>query len=418
MRRMKTIVREEVLSVLVAAGLALCASGALAQSAPQQIAPRGSRPAIATDGASRLHVVFEGYAHDSKVPDIYYTVSTDRGLHWSYSKNLSKSDGDSHQPDIAVEKSGAVDVVWTDNSSETNSPDIFFSRTTDDGRTWSNPIDVSSSPGLSGEPAITIGANDSIHVLWADTTQGEKNKDIFYVSSPDGGKMWNAPIDISNTPGASSDPAIAASQDGTVHAAWTDTTPGEKHPDIFYAQHKNDSWTTPYKVSDSIRVSSHPTIACSETNIFVAWSDNSRSEKSPDIWLTIGDPSGKFAHVLRVSDKPGVSTEPSIAAYGKDLAVVWSDTGTGAKTPSIYATGSTNNGKGFSSWINVSKTQGMASHPDVTIAGGKIYAVWEEVIPANGVSTVKIGSVSFNGLATSPTNIVDPKLQGVSGKGH
>lgn len=404
-------------AVLLAVGLVL-GSATEAQAANKHLVARGSRPTIQADIGGHLHVAFEAFQGANKVPDILYTKSTDHGVNWSPPKNISMTPGVSQHADIAVEKSGAVDVVWVDNSSDPKSPDIYFARSTDSGQTWTKPTDISSSPGVSAQPAIAMGQDDAIHVIFSDTTKGESNKDIYYVCSRDGGEKWSPAIDISNTPGASYDPALSVSAEGTVHAAWADTTTGDSRPDIYYVQSKNDTWTKPTNVSNSPRVSTHPTIACSRGNVYLSWSDNSRKEDAADIWLVVGGPNGKFGNPLNMSDTPGVSTEPRAAALGDDLAIVWSDTSSGTKTPSIYGIASHDNAGDFSTWFNVSNARNMDKHPDITIIGDRMYAIWEEITLANEESVIKTGSVDIKELATGPPLYVDPKLHGVSGNMH
>ncbi len=294
-----------------------------------------------------------------------------------------------------------------DPSSDPGSPDIFFARSTDGGRTWSKPIDISITPGVSAEPAIAIGPDDSINVVWSDTTKGDKNRDIYYACSRDGGKTWRPPIDISNTAGASSEPALAIGPEGIVHATWADTSSnsGETKPDIYYAQAKKDSWTTPVNVCKSLRISSHPTLVCSRDKIFLAWSDNSRKVNAPDIWLLIGSPAGIFGTVSNISDTPGVSTEPRAAVRGNDLVIVWTDFNTAAKTTSICAISTTDTTGDFAPWINLSNAQDRAIHPDVTISGGKMYAIWEQVTPAHGARLIKVSSIEYQRPGLQPCQL-------------
>jgi BNR repeat-like domain len=409
------------LSAAVAISLFLSVSGSQCQSIYVHRVAKGSSPAIAADGKHRLHATFEAYENDSKVSDIFYTMSTDDGATWSSPKDISNTPGISTHSTIATEKTGAVDVIWSDNSEDVDNPDIFFARSIDQGSTWSKPMDISHTPGISTEPALAVGPDNSIHVVWSDTSKGEKNKDIFYVSSKDGGRKWAKDdllpaIDISNTPGSSYEPVIAVGQEGAVHVAWVDTTPGETHPDIYYVRSENDCWTKPIDISNSPRISSHPTLACDKGKIFLAWSDNSRKETAPDIWLSIVSKNNKFTKPINVSNTPGVSSEPTAAAADGQLAVAWSDTTTGTESPSIYARVSFDNADDFSLVMNFSGVHRMAKHPRVTVIGNKMFVTWEDV--AGSSSTIKVGCLELKGLATGPSMQVDPAIHGVMGNMH
>jgi hypothetical protein len=398
--------------VLMAACLWLVAPASDGQSIPKHIVARGSRPSIATAGGRRLYAAFEAPAAGTKIADIYYTVSTDQGVTWSEQKNISMTPGLSQHPHIEVEKSGAIDIIWADTSSDPKSPDIFFVRSTDAGKSWTKPIDISSTPGASSDPAIALGPDDAIHVVWSDTTKGEKNRDIFYMCSRDGGKVWSPAVDLSNTPGAADEPTVAVGDDGDVHVAWSDTTSGETKPDIHYSRCTKEIWTPVVDVTRSTRKSSHPTLTCNKGKVLLAWADNSKKPNAADIWLDSAAKGGEFANPINISNSPGMAAEPILAASEGELAIVWSDTTAGTKDQSIFARASLDNGTDFSAVLNVSHTKAFNRHPDVAITKGRMYAIWEEGDITNEESSLTVSSVDLKGLTTSPAPKADPSLHG------
>ncbi len=64
-------------------------------------------------------------------------------------------------------------------------------------------------------PALAVGAN-RLHLVYQGLQKGDN---IYYRSSSDGVK-WSDETNISKTPDISIDPAVSASQDGTVCVAW------------------------------------------------------------------------------------------------------------------------------------------------------------------------------------------------------
>jgi hypothetical protein len=405
--------------------MALCI-GLSAQSAERRPSDaldvaQGSRPAIATDGIRRLYAVFEGCDGDKKVPDIFCSTSIDCGATWSARKNISKMQTVSECAAVAVEKGGAIDVVWSSNGADLKSSDIFFVRSTDGAKTWSEPINISNTPGPSVEPAIAIGPDDSIHIAFTDTSTADYNKDIWYVCSTDGEKQspkisFLAPVDISNTLGASTCPDLLVTPEGIVHVVWADTTSGETRPDIYSARLERGLWTQAVDVSLSARVSTHPSLAYDNGRVFLAWSDNSRKETAADIWVDIGSKRGKFNKPINISDTPGWSNEPRAAANNSQLVIVWTDTSTGTLTPSIYARVTPDVGQDFTSVMNMSQRQGMSKHPSVTIAGGKMIVVWEEIVGDD--STIEVTAMKLKDLPTGPPLVADPTLHGVAGNMH
>lgn len=349
----------------------------------------GNNPSLTSDQKGNYYAAFEGHEPGSTVKNILFSKSSDGAKTWTTPVDVSKTMGNSKHPAIAVEKTGAVDLIWSDTTSGKQKSQILFARSADGGKVWSKAVDISHTPGVCSEPAIATSPDSSINVVWKDTSSGVTHPDIFYAVSTDAGQKWSKPKDISNTPGVSSDPTIAISGYGIVHVAWLDTSSGETHPDIYYTWNSNGSWSKPIDVSNSPRLSAHPSLACGAGGkVFLAWSDNSQKEQAADIWCAISNKPGEFSKPLNLSDTPGVSSEPKIAADNAGrVAAVWSDTSSGVQSPDIFATVSFDSLKKVSSAMDLTSTKGMSKHPSVTLGGDNMVFVWEEIEGPN--STVK-----------------------------
>jgi hypothetical protein len=370
---------------------------------------QGMRPSIAADGAGRIHAVFESFTAGTNNREILYSQSSDITHTWTAPVNVSKTAGVSTVPAIAIEKSGAIDVVWRDTASGELHPDIFFSRSTDSGQTWTKAVDISHTTAMCSEPAVSVGPDNSIHVAWVDTRSTDNRPDIFYRSSLDGGKTWGKQEDISPTPGVSSVPTLLTCSDGIVHCAWLDSTPGEERPDIFYVRKINNVWTTPLDVSNSPRMSGHPWLACGgKSKIFLCWNDNSQKENAADIWCSIGK-NGRFDKPINISDTPGVSSQPVVVANSIGyVAVVWSDTSRNLAKPDIFARASTDNGDDFSNVLCVSDTEGFSKYPAVALVGTKMIVVWQDT--KGSVSFIKATVMELKGIGTGPVDQVEPTI--------
>ncbi len=398
--------------ILIAAMVATFFNGQATQAAEMSNITQATHPRIAADSANNMHVVFEGYAKGSDIREILYSKSTDNVSTWTAPLNISKTTGVSTVPAIAVENSGAIDVVWRDTTSGELHPDIYFTRSADGGRTWTKALDISHTTGICREPAIATGLDNSIHVVWVDTSPRDGRPDIFYSYSIDG-KTWSPCESISPTPGVSSEPTIVACHDGVVHCAWLDTTSGEERPDIFYTRKVSNVWTTPIDVSNSPRISDHPWLACgAKEKIFLCWSDNSQKLNAADIWCAIGK-NGRFAKPINISDTPGVSSQPIVIANKTGrVAVVWSDTSLKRSKPDIFARVSTDNGDDFSNVLYVTNTVDISKNPTALLVGTKMIVAWEEV--TGFISMLKATSVELNNIATGPVDQVSPTIHRVN----
>src|SRR5579863_3350650 len=115
--------------------------------------------------------------------------------------NISNNKTTSIAPTAAA-SGNRVYVAWTDQVGTQNFA-IFLSRSTDGGVTFDAPINVSQSDGASGNPQIALSGTN-IYVAWEQfvpTNTAENNEtDIFFRRADDqnGTLVWDPPL---NSPG-------------------------------------------------------------------------------------------------------------------------------------------------------------------------------------------------------------------------
>lgn len=159
--------------------------------------------------------------------DIFFRRSTNAGASFGDIENLSRTPGDSLEPELDVQD-GNVYVAWEDNTP--GNGDIFFRRSRNRGRTFSSTRNLSESPVDSFDHQIS-SAGSFVRVVWLEFLPG--NREIFYRSSSNHGSSFGDVLNLSRNPGASEFPAIISSGGGDeVHVVWQDSTPGL--PEIFY----------------------------------------------------------------------------------------------------------------------------------------------------------------------------------------
>ena len=95
---------------------------------------------------------------------------------------------------------------------------------------WTPAKRLTWTSGSSLQPAVAIGSNDTIHVVWHDYTPG--NAEIYYKRSANGGTTWSAAKRLSWTSGGSKGQAIARDLSDTLHLVWYDDTPGNQ--EVYY----------------------------------------------------------------------------------------------------------------------------------------------------------------------------------------
>jgi BNR repeat-containing family member len=187
-------------------------------------------PAVAVAPSGSLHVVWWGDQTGNW--EIYYKKSTNGGGTWLAAQRLSWSLGASYSPDIAVDSSGYLQVVWQDDTP--GFPEIFQKKSQNAGSTWTTLKNLSRTSSYSMDPAIAAGASGRVHVVWYDTTPG--NNEIYYVLSTNGGDTWGAAQRLTWTAADSEDPDVAVDSSGNIHVVWDDETSGNL--EIYYKRGK------------------------------------------------------------------------------------------------------------------------------------------------------------------------------------
>ena len=154
----------------------------------------------------------------SEVDDIFFTRSKD-GVKFDKPINLSNTNGTSFTPRLAVSGNNNLSVVWEDQTPGYS--DVFFSKSTDNGATFSDPINISNSTYDSYSQDIGTQINGDLYAAWNEILPDFS--DIFFAKSTDGGVTFDKPINLSNSNGSTSyDPTIAVSEDNDLlYIGWS-----------------------------------------------------------------------------------------------------------------------------------------------------------------------------------------------------
>jgi hypothetical protein len=80
---------------------------------------------------------------------------------------------------------------------------------------------------ISVDTILSAASNNNEYVAWWDNTTG--NWEVSFAKSSDGGKTFGNPINVSNSSDTRSVGARMAAQGNNVYISWIDITPGQKH---------------------------------------------------------------------------------------------------------------------------------------------------------------------------------------------
>ncbi len=281
-----------------------------------------SVPQIAVDTAGNINVVWES---DTGNLAIWFRGSSDGGATFSSPKMVSTHTGGSLNAQIAVDKKGNINVVWEDDIASHS--DISFSRSTDNGASFSFPMNLSNPLGNcianSNTPRIGLDAAANINVVWTNDCGG--NFDIFLSRSADNGATFSSPKNLSGTPGSSANPQLFVDATGNINVVWEESTPA----DILFVR-SGDAGATFSSAQNLSHNSGSSTNAWltvdAGANINVAWEDTTPGNR--DILFTRSTDSGAtfLSTPLNLSNNSGLSAAVQIATdKSGDLNVAWQD---------------------------------------------------------------------------------------------
>lgn len=125
---------------------------------------------IATDDA--LHIIWAQKNLPSEPVDIFHAISTDNGDNWTTTGFIGVNEpGTALAPDVAVDDSGDLHVVWEEAIASPPSAEVRYAHGTIAGTTatWSSPIPIAAPPTVSEarEPSIAVDES-AIHVAFTN----------------------------------------------------------------------------------------------------------------------------------------------------------------------------------------------------------------------------------------------------------
>ena len=210
---------------------------------------------------ARLHAVF------TSSNDAFYSSSTDNGNTWSVPVNVSLTSGPSRYPSIVRDSlSGTLFAVWQDSTPGQN--DIFYS--CNQSGSWSQPLNVSLTSGQSVHPSLDIDRLGRLHLVYADNSSG--NNDIYYQRYESG--TWSDTLNLSCNTGLSDFPSIGTYRDD-VYVCWEDKTSGNYR--IFRRFWNGTTWSTADTLTSASVSSRHPSLSCPaswDVRFSVTWEDS------------------------------------------------------------------------------------------------------------------------------------------------
>lgn len=334
-------------------------------------------PAIAIDPSNTLHVVW--YDNTPGNSEIYYKKSTDTGLTWSAAQRLTWTSGESSSPAIAIGMDNSINVVWEDITP--GNYEVYYRRSADGGSTWSPAQRLTWNSSHSRVPAIAIDADNGIHVVWYRYTLG--NVEIHYRKSADGGSTWTPAQRLTWTSGNSYDPAITADSYQDIRVVWYDSTAGNY--EIYYkcSTDRGSTWSSAQRLTWNSGSSCYPAIATAlDGTIHVVWMDSTPGNNQIH-HIRSSDGGSTWSTPKRLTWTSGEAYDPAIAIdSNKYVHVVWYDATAG--NYAIYYKRSVDGGLTWGSSQKLASNLSTSLNPAIAVDSvDTLHIVWRDAAPGN-----------------------------------
>jgi len=184
---------------------------------------------MAVDSNKKLHFVYTQSTPSEECAlcyHLYYRQSANDGNTWSAPVDLMKGGSGAVKPQILIDRSDRVHVVWESGiggglGQLANPTSVSYSVSADSGKSWSSPENLSKNAAEMGKNiAIGLDRTGNVVVAWWALPA---NKIMYQVSNHDG-RGWTAPIPISQVWGAAGvirsnldDYSFATDSEGYLH---------------------------------------------------------------------------------------------------------------------------------------------------------------------------------------------------------
>ena len=287
--------------------------------------------------------------------------STDNGVSWndgSYTKPSNEKDHDK-QWMVVDPRNNHLHMTWTEfDKYGSKEPDdksrILFTKSTDSGISWTDPIAISDLEGNciddddTTEGAVpAIGPDGEIYVTWA------YNEKLYFDKSMDGGLTWckdkvvsDQPggwtIDIPGIPRCNGMPITEVDLSngpnrGNIYINWGDQRNGIDDTDIWMIRSTDggDSWTSPKRVNDDLP-GKHQFLSWMDIDpatgyIYIVFYDRrSHDDNATDVYLAYSTDGGITFTNVKISEEPFTPTKGGffgdyndISAYNGKVRPIW-----------------------------------------------------------------------------------------------
>jgi hypothetical protein len=297
------------------------------------------RPALATDSQGSLWAAWQ--AGQAGARDIYVAKRGSRLQQWNTPLRLANTASDRCNPALAIGPDDVLYLAWQDN--RRGNWDIYVSVSAD-GAAWGDPIRVADSNENQVNPVIAVDQTTPYRVYLAWERGNPGSRDI-YLASCSASFASKTITQVTSNAADQMEPALTIGSDNTVYLLWTDQRNGSA--DIYGSSSAASSWSN-IAVVTGPGDQSHPAVVAAPgtSTLHLVWQSDAAGNLDVLYGTSTGLPASPFSGNSLIDDTTGADQfAPSIMAakdYANNVHVYacWQDNRTvgGTQDSDLYVT--------------------------------------------------------------------------------
>jgi hypothetical protein len=316
--------------------------------------------------------------------EIFFKKSSDDGNSFGERIQVSDNIGFSEHPQMASENNN-VYVVWADDTNVNKQ--IYFKKSNNGGNSFGEQMLLSDGNSNAFNQEIS-SFGDNVYVVWLEKVPYGPYR-IMLASSNDGANTFHKPITLSENAVAQTFPKIS-SFDGHVYVAWNvEDLPNTRSGVYFISSTDNGmTFVNISKLNMAEKDFGEPQIASSGNQIYVIWGGSDTNKLSSISFIKSDDSGRTFSDLRRINEtEHGRLNEPSnveiIADQNDRVFIAWQDRIDTTDKDEIFFASSTDRGETFNGVTNLSNNADISECPSIIAVEDTVFATWEDLTPGN-----------------------------------